>query len=115
MVWHQIVNSVAATVAALIWFRAIGTTMRIAGRAAVVATCAVFGITAWYAALYLALGTGVLDLPLEKTVPLFRWAFPPFVLAAAVRYLAMRPTVHAITDSIDLAQKATKRGDDDCG
>lgn len=110
MVWHQILNSVAAAVAAVIWFRAIGTTITIAGRAAIVATCGLFGITVWYAGLYFLLGTGILVLPLENTVPLFRWAFIPFILAAPVRYLTMLATVRGITDSIAVASNVCKDG-----
>lgn len=108
MVWHQLVNSLAAAVAAVIWFRAIGTTMKIAGRPAIIATCAVFGITGWYAVLYFLLGTGILDLPLADTVPLFRWAFVPLILAAPVRYLTLMSTVHSISTSIETAHRITK-------
>jgi len=103
--WFQLFNAVCGAAAAAIWFVAIGTTMRIAGKVAVASTCVAFAVSSWYAVIYFSLGTGLLDIPLLQAVPLFRYAFAFLILAGPFRYLALRSQAEALAGTIRIANE----------
>ena len=87
----QLVNGLAATIAAVIWWHAIGDTLRINGMIGGAITTITAAVCTWYGVVNLLLGLGLLDLDNVRAVPLFRWAFPILVLGPAIRYAAYRP------------------------
>ena len=86
----QVANGVAAAIAALIWAKAIGPSIRISGPVSAAFTAAAFAVCLWYSIVNLALGLGLADLGMERSVPLFRYAFVPLVLLPALRHLSQR-------------------------
>ena len=86
----QIINGVAAAIAGAIWAKAVGHGMKISGPLTGALSAATAGVCLWYAAINLALGFGVADLGMERSVPLFRYAFVPLVLLPALRHCSQR-------------------------
>jgi hypothetical protein len=87
----QLVNGLAATIAAVIWWHAMGDTLRISGTVPAAITGVIAAVCSWYAGINLLLGLGLLDLDNIRATPYFRFAFPLLVLGPAIRYAAYRP------------------------
>ena len=81
----QIVNGVAALLAAILFLQAMPRTMTMGSRAATVATASAFGVAAVFAVLSFALGTGAFDLGSPRAVPIFSYGFPVIAIAPAAR------------------------------
>ena len=110
--WVQATNGVAAGVAALIWARAIGSSIRISGAASGTFAAATFAVCFWYSTVNLALGFGLLDLGMQRTVPLFRYAFAPVVLLPALRHLSQRHIRRELLAPMPMKEGNTKGGHD---
>jgi hypothetical protein len=108
----QILNGVAAAVAAVIWARAIGPSIRISGVLSGTLAAATFAVCLWYALVNLALGFGLAELGMIRSVPLFRYAFVPLVLLPALRHLSQRHIRRELLAPMPMQEGNTKGGHD---
>ena len=98
MVWVQIVNGLVAGVVAFIWWRSALKALRLELRNAATFMVISAVVNAWYAIAYIALGTGVLELPLSSVIPLFRYAF---IVGISTPALAAAVLLGPLSKSVD--------------